>query len=68
MNKQRVVLYTHKNSLGNNINMISSDVDPDPFVLGAPWIRIRHYFVQIRILSSTSKKSKKNLGFYDFVT
>ncbi len=32
------------------------------------WIRIRHYFVRIRILPSTSKKSKKNLDFYYFVT
>ncbi len=30
-------------------------------------IRIRHYFVRIRILSSASKKRKKNLDFYYFV-
>ncbi len=30
--------------------------------------RIRHYFVRIRILPSTSQNSKKNLDFYYFVT
>ncbi len=37
-------------------------------IIWASRIRIRHYFVQIRIqiLPSTSKKSKKNLDFYYF--
>jgi hypothetical protein len=35
--------------------------------LGASRFRIRHYFIRIRIMPSTSKKINKNLDFYYFV-
>jgi hypothetical protein len=64
----RIVTNRCRYTVFSNMILLTSVVDPDPCVLWASWIRIRHYFVRIRILPTKSRKGKKNLDFYCFVT